>query len=296
MLLKDHTELAPRLEIYLNLDNLAGLPSTSIWHQRTGTLSEKLAGDGFTGVQLTNGEPPPPDSLPHCGLDRINQPSEADEIFARHKSRGDQCLTLHVGWGMESDQEMDLLVEAMLLAAQKHRLPAFLETHRATITQDMWRTVELTKRFPEVRFNADFSHYYCGQEMVYGDFAAKLGFLEPIFARTGFMHGRIAAPGFMQAPIESLDEAPRMAVGANYLQHFIEMWQRAMAGFLRASAPGDVLIFAPELLRADIYYARVFPDSSGHLVEECDRYEQALLYKTLAQRCFSAAAKSSPSS
>ena len=53
---------------------------------------------------------------------------------------------------------------------------------------------ELTKRFPEIRFNADFSHYYCGQEMVYGDFEAKLDFMAPIFERVGFIHGRIAAP------------------------------------------------------------------------------------------------------
>ena len=51
---------------------------------------------------------------------------------------------------MESDREVDNLVESILSASEKYKLPAFIETHRATITQDMWRTVELTKRFPEI--------------------------------------------------------------------------------------------------------------------------------------------------
>jgi hypothetical protein len=69
-----------------------------------------------------------------------------------------------------------------------------VETHRATITQDSWRTVQITKGFPEVRFNRNFSHYYCGQELAYGDWSSKLAFMEPIFERVGFIHGRIACP------------------------------------------------------------------------------------------------------
>lgn len=62
--------------------------------------------------------------------------------------------------------EVAALVDAILAASSRHNLPIFLETHRATITQDIWRTVQITKRFPEVWFNGDFSHYHCGQEMV----------------------------------------------------------------------------------------------------------------------------------
>ena len=161
------------------------------------------------------------------------------------------------------------MVEAVLTASDKHRLPTFIETHRATITQDLWRTVQITKRFPEVRFNADFSHYYCGQELVYGEWQDKLAFMQPIFERTGFMHGRIASPGCMQVPIGDPSRRPVQAHGvANYLEHFRDLWTRAMAGFLRWARPGDVLIFAPELLAGTYYYARLFPDSTGTLIEE----------------------------
>jgi hypothetical protein len=59
-----------------------------------------------------------------------------------------------------------------------------------------------------------------------------------------------------------------------------------MLGFLRSAHKGDVLIFAPELLPGTHYYARLFPDNSGRLAEESDRYAQALLLKDLARACF----------
>ena len=280
---------APQLRCFLNTDNLTALPGDSLWPGLAGAEAlKRLREDGFEGVQIGDPEqfPVPYGNFPFCGLDRINAPEEAEAVFARHRRRGDGCLTLHVGWGWEDDAEVDLLVEAVLTASEKHHLPAFIETHRATITQDMWRTVQLTRRFPEIRFNADFSHYYCGQEMVYGDFDAKLDFLDPVFARTGFIHGRIAAPGYMQAPVEEADATPRMALGADYLAHFKRMWSRAMAGFKANAGPGDVLVFAPELLRPEIYYARVFPDAEGRLREESDRYRQALLYCRIARDLF----------
>ena len=48
-------------------------------------------------------------------------------------------------------------------------------------------------------------------------------------------------------------------------------------------------IIAPELLAGTYYYARLFPDASGRLVEESDRYAQALLYQQLARDCFTEA-------
>jgi len=293
-LFNDGSSDAPQLRLYLNLDTLVDLRADSIFPSglSAATRDDQLAADGFDGVQLTSDAPVPAGAwLPHCGLNRINTPLEADAVAAKHAARGDQVATVHVGWGLESDAAISALVEAVLRAAEKHRLPIFIETHRATITQDLWRTVQIAEKFPEVRFNGDFSHYYCGQEMVYGGLEMKLAFMEPIFARTGFLHGRIASPGCMQVPIEADTAArPQQAHGVvNYLEHFREMWTRAMLGFLRAAGPGDALIFAPELLAGTHYYARLFSDASGRLVEESDRYQQALLCGKIARECFAAA-------
>jgi hypothetical protein len=284
---------APSLRVYLNLDSLADLRGESQWGGEQGVACyRQLLGDGFEGVQLTTDALPPTYTpLPYCGLDRINTPAEADAIVAKHALRGDACFTVHAGWGLEDDDESSRLVEAVLTASERYRLPVFIETHRATITQDIWRTVQITRRFPEVRFNGDFSHYYCGQELVYGNWDEKLAFMAPIFERIGFVHGRIASPGCMQVPIgRDINSRPQQAHGnIDYLVHFKDLWTRAMLGFLRNAVAGDVLIFAPELLPGTHYYARFFPNASGRMVEESDRYAQALLYKDLAHLCFARA-------
>jgi hypothetical protein len=293
--LNDGSDAPPRLSVYLNLDNLVDLRADSVWPGLEGPPRyERLLADGFEGVQLTTSESLPAcEPLPYCGLDRINTAADADAIAAKHAERGDRCITVHAGWGMEDDNEVFRLVESILAASDSHRLPIFIETHRATMTQDLWRTIQVVKKFPEVRFNGDFSHYYCGQELPYGDWASKLAFMEPIFNRVGFMHGRIASPGCMQVPIDAgLTSRPRQAHGViNYLDHFKELWTHAMLGFLRTARPGDVLIFAPELLSGVHYYARKFPNASGQLAEESDRYAESLLYKDLARACFAEAAR-----
>lgn len=291
-LTNDGSGEAPKLRVYLNLDNLKELRPGTVWPGLTGLAQlNRLAADGFEGAQRTEDNAPPAESpFPFCGCGRINEPAEADPLAAKHAARGYTCLTVHAGWGLEDDPEVDRLVEAILTASDRHKLPIFLETHRATITQDMWRTVRFVKKFPEIRFNGDFSHYYTGQELVYGGFENKLGFMEPIFARVGFMHGRISSPGNIQVPVEANAARPRQAHGGtNYLEHYRELWTRAMLGFLRAAKPGDYLIFAPELLSGLHYYARLFPNARGELVEESDRYEQALIYKQIARECFAEA-------
>jgi hypothetical protein len=299
-LLNDGSNEPPSLRVYLNLHTLADLGSDNAWGGKEGVLpSRNLLDDGFEGVQLIDDDPAPADhELPYCGMGRINTPQDADPVVARHAGRGDLCLTVHAGWGLEGDEEAFRIVDAILTASDRHGLPVFVETHRATITQDLWRTVQIAGKFPELRFNGDFSHYYCGQELVYGNWDEKVAFMEPILERTGFLHGRIASPGCMQVPIGP-DPAsrPLQAHGrADYLAHFRELWIRAMTGFLRHAVSGDVLIFAPELLSGNSYYARLFPDGSGQMVEESDRYAQALLLNGLARSCFAEAMRLAPSS
>lgn len=291
--LNDGSADPPKLRVFLNLDTLTDLRADTLWPGYDDERRyEQLLADGFEGVQLTTNDPIANQViLPYCGLDRINLTAEAEPIVARHVDRGDLCLTVHAGWGLEEDDDAFRIVDAILTASDKHRLPVFIETHRATITQDIWRTVQLTSHFPEIRFNGDFSHYYCGQELVYGDWDQKLAFLQPVFQRTGFLHGRIASSGCMQVPIgPSLSTRPAQAHGvANYLDHFRQLWTCAMQGFLSIAEPGDLLVFAPELLAGTYYYARKFPNAAGELEEETDRYAQALLYMDLARVCFAEA-------
>ncbi len=115
-LLNDGSADPPKLRVYLNLGTLVNLRKDSIWPGLDGPpRDQRLAADGFEGVQLvTDALPPGGLTLPHCGLDRVSTPAQADVIAAKHADRGDKCLTLHVGWGLENDDEVDRLIDAVL--------------------------------------------------------------------------------------------------------------------------------------------------------------------------------------
>jgi hypothetical protein len=110
---------------------LVDLRADSVWSGYEGLARYKrLAGDGFEWVQITDDSDPLLGApIPHFGLDRINTPGEADAVVTKHAARGDLCMTVHAGWGIEEDNEVFFLVEAILKASAKHKIPVFIETH-----------------------------------------------------------------------------------------------------------------------------------------------------------------------
>src|SRR5260370_28056365 len=117
------------------------------------------------------------------------------------RSAGLECLTLHVGWGHDDDAEANRLIEAVLDASAKNEMPMYVETHPATIFQDMGRTVQFVRRYPDLRFNGDFSHWDTGSEMVYWDFEKKAALIHAFINRVHFLHVRIWTPGRMQVDL-----------------------------------------------------------------------------------------------
>lgn len=288
--LNDGSQNAPALRVYLNLGTLGGLPEWSVWHTEAGDRPwlERIRADGFDGIQGGDPKEAAAAGLGIAAGGRVDRPEDAGRIAAELKAKGFPCATVHVGRGFEEDAEMDALGQAIVAASVEHDFPLYIETHRATLTQDIWRTVRWIERCPGVRINADFSHYYTGHEMVYGKWDEKMAFMGPIFERVRFMHGRIGSPGAMQVDIGDGVSVPQ-ELGRAFVADFREMWTRSMVGFLRTAKPGDYLVFAPELLVSSIYYARAFPDTNGVLREEGDRYAQARIYAGIARECFAAA-------
>jgi hypothetical protein len=279
----DGTQSPPYLRVDLNAGTLIDLPPFSKGPRGTPEqMLPAIKAAGFQGVQGFNAELCRKFGLGASTGGRINNPGDADKLAREWKAGGFECATCHVAWGLEDDDVVDRLVHEILEASEKHDIPIYIETHRATITQDTWRTVKLTQRIPEIRFNGDFSHWYTGLEMPYGEVEHKLPFLQPVFDRVRFMHGRIGNSGSMQVDIGDGTNRP-------YVDHFKEMWTRAFAGFLKNANPGDYIIFAPEMLASKSYYARKFKNDKGEMVEESDRWEQAILYGKIARECFAEA-------
>lgn len=276
----DGTKNSPYLRTDINAGNYNLLPDFSTGPKGSEEeIHQAVKAAGFMGIQGGNPALCKKYQLGYTGGGRVNLPGEIDAIAKKNQDAGAECITLHVAWGMESDQFIDTLVGEIINTSEKMNYPIYIETHRATITQDIWRTVELTKRFPDIRFNGDFSHWYTGLEMVYGGFEKKLEFIQPVLDRTRFIHARIGNPGSMQVDIG--DGKDR-----TFVEHFKQFWTKSFEGFLKSAKPGDYICFNPELLHSGIYYARLIKNSSGQLVEEGDRWEQAILYTKIAKECF----------
>ena len=282
--LNDGSQRPPSLRVYLNMGNVDTLPPES--QGPRGDARQKLLAirqAGYDGVQCGDPALCLELGLGNAGSSRFNHVAEIGPGIIAARQAGYDCLTVHIGWGHEDDDQMDALVSEILAASAGEGLPVFIETHRATITQDTWRTVKMVSRHPEVRFNGDFSHWYTGLEMVYGDFTAKVDFIAPVLERVRFMHGRMGNSGHIQVPLSDPTMPPAIA-------HFHTLWVTAMAGFHASAQPGDYFVFAPELLYSGNNYSRLRTDAQGRLVEESDRWVEAQMYARLARQYFAEAA------
>lgn len=276
----DGVAAGPRLRCFMNVLALQGM--TQLEENPLPAIRDA----GYEGIQLIQ----PLDralrnealamGLAVCGSGRVSVPHEAEPLAKEAREEGMECLTLHVGWGIENDDQAAALIGAVLEASAKYSIPLYPETHRATIFQDPWRAMQFLKRFPDLEFNGDFSHWYTGTEMVYGGFENKLEFIRPFLGRIAFLHGRIGNPGCMQVDIGggSAEEHP-------CVPHFRALWTESFRGFLRRRPSADSFCFAPELLGPEIYYARVFEGR-----EESDRWQQSLVLVRIARECFAEAA------
>jgi hypothetical protein len=294
----DGSTAPPKLRRDLNIGTLLELPRASRgWRP---TLAAQLAvvkADGYTAVQSwADAEAVLAAGLRATGMGRVMQTHEPDAIARAHKALGLDATTLHVGDSFETDTQIDALVGAVLEASARHKHPLYIETHRATITQDMRRTLDMVARWPEVRFNADLSHWYTGHELTYGgEFFSRVERLQPVFERVRFMHARVGNAGAIQTGLA--DPGP-------YLQHHRHLWQRCFAGFLRGAQPGDYLSFNPELLPMKIgegsdamwlHYAQPRQGLAGDEFggEPSDRYADAQRLWEIACECFAAAQQKS---
>ena len=276
-----------RLVRHMNAGNLWSLPEASSAPQDPVEQVAALIALGVEGLQHPLVEMLPEGPLARVGMGRVDAPEDAERLAKAHKALGCPLTTLHVGTGLETDAEIDRLVAAVLEASAKHAYPMPIETHRATVTQDLRRTLDMIDRFPDVRFNADLSHWYTGHEMTYGDIARKFDALEPVFQRVRYLHGRIGTPCCAQVPLKDADD------DRPFVDHFREMWRRCFKGFLETASPQETLPFAPELLPYEVafgdtvhplYYARRMGDGSD-VTEESDRWGQAEILWRIAEAC-----------
>jgi len=284
----DGSTNAPRLTLYGNAWGLLELPqrpSKQTWAFEV--VLDKIREAGFEGMQAdaSSASVVRKHGLRFAASGRVNSPLDTDDVINHAADVGADAVTLHVGWGMETDAEMDAYAQSVLEAAQAHHMPVFIETHRATMVQDIYRTHCLLQRWPDLRFNGDFSHYYCGAEMTYQGFDITRSYLLPILQRVGFFHGRVSNAECIQVDAVDAGDGQTNAHGRDFLW----MWETGATFWLKQAHQGDILPFAPELGPPSSGYSLTYV-RNGELAELSDRWAQTLVLARLAQQAFENAA------
>lgn len=231
-----------RIRKHLSLGNLMALPPASAgFRDNLAAQLQLVKSQGYESLQSWDNWRLIQDAgLRASGNARLLSPDQAAMIAEAHADAGLEFTNLHVGTGFESDDQMDALADSVLQASARtgHRL--LVETHRATATQDIWRTLRWIERFPDLRFTADLSHWYTGHELTYGgEFEQRMAHLQPVFERTRAIHGRIGNSGAMQTPLDR---------PGHYVAHYRAMWLAVCHGFLKTADADETLPFCPELL------------------------------------------------
>lgn len=278
-----------RMRLDFCLTTLLGLaPGSGAPALDTG-LYAALHEAGFGGVQTDA-----PGAADAAGLVATAQvlnsdPGALDGIAQRHAAQGFDATIVVAGNGLESDAEVDRYCDALLQAAARHSHRILLETHRGSITQDVRRTIDTIARFPELRFCADFTHWYMGHELSLAGFDDKLAFMRPLIERADIVEGRIGSTNCAQITLESAQDD----------RHFVHDHRRFWTACFHASLQrGQQVVFAPQLLPAvlthagtdyAIAYAQLRRNRDGHWEEQDNRWEQALLHCDIARECYTAA-------
>jgi sugar phosphate isomerase/epimerase len=179
------------------------------------------------------------------------------------------------------DHAVQLLAE-MAELSRSAGIPAYIETHRGTITQDLLRTVDFAERLPELELTIDFSHYIVAGEMrTVSDEAEEL--LQKLLSRTKSIHARVSNGEQVQIDIPMFENVGEGEIQFEdpMLKHFQRWWLEGMRSWRQAAKEDEVLPFICEL--GPPPYAITVRDTNGVEREVSDRWTQALLFARVAR-------------
>ncbi|MGU7772749.1 sugar phosphate isomerase/epimerase family protein [Burkholderia sp. MR1-5-21] len=132
------------------------------------------------------------------------------------------------------------IVEGWQRLSCEYGVPVLIETHRNTITNDLWTTRELLDRVPGLPLLADLSHYVCGQEIHVPPTPRNDALVDRILKHADAYHGRVASSEQIQLEIGFECYRP-------WVDQFLAWWERGFGYWLARASDDDSLTFACEL-------------------------------------------------
>ncbi len=167
--------------------------------------------------------------------------------------RVEDCLPILDGW-------MRLSEEA--------RIPVFIETHRDRMTTDLFFTLDLLDRRPNLPLLADLSHFMVAREFAFPVDAENHAMIHRILRNAHAFHGRVASPEQVQIEISFPHHRP-------WVELFLQWWDHGMRDWRGRAASDAELVFTCEL--GPKPYAISGRDGN----DSTDRWAEALLLRQM---------------
>lgn len=159
--------------------------------------------------------------------------------------------------------DMVPVIETWMAMADRIGVPVQFETHRNCITNDLYTTLQLLDRIPEMRICADLSHYVVDREFWYPLSDHDMGLISRILHRSDSFQGRVASRQQIQLQLDFAQHQKWVAL-------FKRWWREGIADWRARNPEGDC-IFVCELGPPE--YAMT--DAQGR--EMSDRWAEAQL-------------------
>jgi hypothetical protein len=174
----------------------------------------------------------------------------------------DECIPYIEGWRRLADDA---------------GIALHIETHRDRMTTDLFFTLQLLDRFPDLRLTADLSHYVVGREFAWPISDENHALMHRIIDNAWGFHGRVASREQIQLQLAFPQHQQWLALFMQWWQYGFRSWRR------RAPADG-VLTFLCELGPPE--YAMTGADG----YELSDRWQEAGVMKDSVRALWQACA------
>ena len=220
------------------------------------SLDEKLAmihDAGFDGAGIRFTDPnfvrPIVTRLRDWGLSWQAQcyPQTVDDlrpILANVAAFGADHLNLQADVRPHTVAECVPLIEGWRALAQDAGVAMHLETHRDRMTTDLFFTLRLLDRFPDLRLTGDLSHYVVGREFAWPISDENHRLMRRIIDNCWGFHGRVASREQIQVQLP-MDGA--FAHQQDWLDLFMGWWEYGFRAWRRRAPQDAVLTFLCEL-------------------------------------------------
>jgi hypothetical protein len=155
------------------------------------------------------------------------------------------------------------LLEGWIELSDRYKIPLNVETHRNRMTTDLFFTLHLLDRFPELRLTADLSHYVVGREFEWPISEENHSLIHRILDNSWAIHGRIASREQIQLQISFPHHR-------EWTELFMAWWRYGLRSWMRRADDDAKLTFLCELGPPE--YAMTGADG----YELSDRWEESL--------------------